>query len=36
MSKHKQITLPKTIKIMWRDVIIKREAPTFKKDNSDE
>ena len=36
MSKHKRISLPKTIKIMWRDVIIKREAPTFKKDNSDE
>lgn len=36
MSKHKRIDLPNTIKVMWRDITINREAPTFKNDNSDE
>ena len=36
MSKRKRIELPNKIKIMWRDLDIIREAPSFKKDNVDE
>ncbi len=36
MSKHKRIKLPNTLKVMWRDITINLESPTFKKDNSDE
>tara|TARA_R110000803_G_C11963755_1_gene319001 strand:+ start:755 stop:1132 length:378 start_codon:yes stop_codon:yes gene_type:complete len=35
MQKHKRIEIPKFIKVMWRNVSIVKDDPSFMKDNVD-
>jgi len=35
MQKHKRIEIPKFIKVMWRNVSVVKDDPSFMKDNVD-